>query len=124
MKLSKEEQSHLRGIANGPVFGRRSGDKEGGKGWANGGGRLIGNGEGTGGEFLPTLLSAGPGWGDSVAPTGLRVLLIGLPGLRPPWAIVGRPLRGLTHPAVLTPRTLRRGGLRTGGTRLKTSLGG
>ena len=45
MKLSKEEQSHLRGIANGPVFGRRSGDKEGGKGWANGGGRLIGNGE-------------------------------------------------------------------------------
>ena len=50
MKLSKEEQSHLRGIANGPVFGRRSGDKEGGKGWANGGGRLIGNGEGTGVE--------------------------------------------------------------------------
>lgn len=46
MKLSKEEQSHLRGIANWPVFDGRAGDMEGGKGWANRGGRLIGNGEG------------------------------------------------------------------------------
>ncbi len=48
MKLSKEEQSHLRGIANWPVFDGRAGDMEGGKGWANRGGRLIGNGEGLG----------------------------------------------------------------------------
>jgi len=48
MRLAKEEQSHLRGIANGPIFDGRPGDKEGGKGGANGGGRLIGNGQGTG----------------------------------------------------------------------------
>ncbi len=37
MKMAKEEQSHLRGIANGPVVAGPLGDMEGGKGWANGG---------------------------------------------------------------------------------------